>query len=293
VKKFLFFASSTVVALALSASSLFAGDTEAACVRVSWKQYTCSGFCVACEGGKSLVVTNNHLFSETHGPDGQFPRANYPLAGTVATLDGKKTFKATAIDGDKDADLAFVVVEGELPVAELADSDAPPDTPVWHRGIGSGGGKGVVLLKGTHDQPKHNFASTTPSTSGDSGAALFDENGKVVAVNCGRHAESTGAAQRGTPITPVRNLLRGVAKTAFPNLSERLGKEVEPKAQPAPKKEMPKVAAAPKAEPVTYEYWSYQGKIYAVPKGSTPWFAAPNKTLPSAPSCPSGNCPRR
>lgn len=199
-------------------------NPSAACVRVSWNKFSASGTCVAYEDGKSLVVTNNHLFSESHDSEGQLQRGEYPLAATVATLDGKKTFKATAIDGDRDADLALVVVDGELPVAQLAEADSTEGTRVWHKGIGSGGGEGRVLSIKPNLQPKLNFASDCSTQVGDSGAGVFDEQGRLVAVHCGRHGTEPSAAERGTPITPVRSLLRTKVKKTFPRLAARLGK---------------------------------------------------------------------
>jgi hypothetical protein len=39
-------------------------DPAAACVRVAWDRFGASGVCVASDGGKSLVVSNNHVFTE-------------------------------------------------------------------------------------------------------------------------------------------------------------------------------------------------------------------------------------
>lgn len=207
-------------------------DPIGACVRVSWDRFSASGVCVAYENGKSLVVSNNHVFTEKRTPFGEFARADYPLECSVRTLDGKRTLRAIAVDGDKDADLAFLIVDGELPVAEMATADAPIGTKVWHRGIGSGGGQGKVLPVQQHPQAKQMFASDCSSESGDSGAGVFDQDGRLVAVNCGRHSIEVGAAQRGTPITPIRNLARGVARTAFPKMAAKLSGNAAPAGAP-------------------------------------------------------------
>ncbi len=185
-----------------------AADPKAACVRVGWKQWGASGTCVAVSGGKSLVVTNNHLFSEFHDAEGQFPRGNYPLPATVTPIAGGLPLKGVAVDGDRESDLAFVIVDGVLPYTPLAAADAPVGTAVWHAGVGSGGGSGAVLPPTDHPQPKHRFNSTCPSTSGDSGAGLFDPAGAVVAINCGRNERGN---ERGTPVSAVRPKVAALA----------------------------------------------------------------------------------
>ena len=185
-----------------------AANPKDACVRVAWKQWGASGTCVAVSGGKSLVVTNNHLFSEHHDREGQFPRGDYPLPATVTPVSGGPALKGLAVDGDREGDLAFVVVDGVLPYTPLAAADAPAGTAVFHHGVGSGGGPGVVLPPVDHPQPKHRFNSTCPSTSGDSGAGLFDPAGEVVAVNCGRNERGQ---ERGTPVSAVRRHVAALA----------------------------------------------------------------------------------
>ena len=273
--------------------SVVNADPKAACVRVSWGQWSASGTCVASEGGKSLVVTNNHLFTDAKDGAGQFVRGEYPLAAAVRTLDGGPRLTGTAVDGDRDADLAFVVVDGSLPVAELAARDAAPGTAVWHKGVGSGGGAGKVLPPVANDLPKMWFASTAPSVSGDSGAGLFDPAGKLVAVNCGRHGSGLSAPQRGTPVTPVRSLLRRVAKDAFPKLAASLGRGPDP-LDPPPAK----VAAAPPAaawdkpkvlniDGVPHELRA-DGYYWPSAVRQAGGFSLPS---PAASSCPGGNCP--
>lgn len=269
-------------------------DPAAACVRVSWKQYSASGTCVACEGGKSLVVTNNHLFSETYDADGQFARGGYPLACTVRPVNGAAAFSGAAIEGDRDADLAFVVVDGELPVAELADAEAAPGTPVWHKGIGSGGGKGVVLVPRSHPQPKNVFASDTPSVSGDSGAGLFDPAGRIVAVNCGRHGTAPISPQRGTPVGPIRDRLRGVARGAFPNLAERLGGKQTATAIPEPTSPGPTAAQKPAPGPASAslqpgDIVTTSGRVIRPTGRGNYVYVGDGPT--AAPACPNGRCP--
>lgn len=174
---------------------------------MGWKRWGGSGTCVAVAGKKSLVVTNNHIFSETKDFEGQFPRGNYPLPATVTPIAGGPTLKGVAVDGDRASDLAFIIVDGALPYAPLAAADAPAGTIVWHAGIGTGGGSGRVLSATEHQQAKHRFSATYTSDSGDSGAGVFNPDGEVVAVHCGRTTKKEG---RGTPASDVRLRLAAV-----------------------------------------------------------------------------------
>jgi S1-C subfamily serine protease len=191
-----------------------AADPKDACVRVSWKQWSASGTCVVSSGGRSLIVTNNHLFSETHDANGQFVLGAYPLPATVTVVVGGAEHKAVAVGGDTDADLAFVVVDATIPFAPLAASDTTEGTLVQHYGIGSGGGRGRVLAWIRHQQAKHRFAASYTSESGDSGAGVFDPSGSVVAVHCGRHDDTAHGDARGTPVSAVRE--RITALTIWP-----------------------------------------------------------------------------
>jgi hypothetical protein len=232
------------IAPAVAAFVLFAApvsaaaDPSGACVRVSWGRYAASGTCIASEGGLSLVVSNNHVFSEPI-PDAPPPLASYPLEVAVATLDGKRSLAGVAYAGvtDADGDLALVLVKGELPVAELADDVPPVGTEVWHKGIGSGGGQGRVAEPGHFREASCHFASTATVVPGDSGAGVFSaKTGQVVAVNNG----FTGSKQRGAPVGKVRELLKKSCPETFPRLAEKLG--AKPIAVREPKASEPKLA---------------------------------------------------
>lgn len=231
--------------IAYVSATVIPSDPVAACVRVQWKNYGGSGTCIACEGGKSLVLSCNHVFSE--GGLG-----NYPL-DCVVQHDGK-TYTAVAVSGDREADLAAVVVEGELPVAEIATQAPAVGAFVWHRGIGSGGGRGRVVLVpspgrgGSWVESSCHFAADMTSISGDSGAGVFNQYGQLVAVHNGRFG-AAGDFARGAPLMPVRNFLRGAARTMFPGLTARLSTGGTMFVLPDPPIARP-MAELPKAEPV-------------------------------------------
>lgn len=180
------------------------------CVSVNWGRYWASGVCIGSDGRQSLVLTNNHLFSNQPFPGAEFPLGNYPLAGKVESLDEKQTFAARGVGGDTEADLALVIVEGNLLSAPLSLQDAPEGTVVRHYGIGSKFSSGVVLAA-IMGQPKSRFAATLRAVSGDSGAGIFDPLGQIVAINCGRHGMAENAPLRGTPVSAVHPVLRRLA----------------------------------------------------------------------------------
>jgi hypothetical protein len=250
----------------------YASDPADACCRVGRGIFAGSGTCVWSEGGKSLVLTNNHIFSETYDAEGGTARASYPLTGCYVQHKGK-SYPARAVDGlsSRWGDLAFLEVEAELPVAEVADDVPPLGAVVWHRGTGSGGGSGRMLPNPAgHFWPSSLFTSSMPSISGDSGAGIFNEAGQLVGINCGRQGVASNSPQRGTPVKTIREFLKTRAAGLFPNLAKRLGavrSAVKARLNPDPKKDLPRAAEPPK------------------PKTDP---APPPKVAPAAADCPPG-----
>lgn len=214
-------------------------DPSAACVRVSWKQWSASGTCIASEDGKSLILTCNHLFYEQPYAGAPFQLGAYPLTSTV-TVRGK-TYTATAIAGDADADLALVEVDAVLPVADIAPELPQSGSKVQHYGLGSGGGVGKVLPVPTNvSRPSMMFLYDAKSDSGDSGAGVFDEFGRLCAVHCGRDGTARSSPSRGTPVTSVRV----VVKQHTPRLFSRLRARLESRKSPAATMVYPEPPAA-------------------------------------------------
>lgn len=174
-----------------------------------------SGVCIASDGHKSLVLTNNHLFATQPGPGLPFPLAPYPMPTRVFSLDGKQCWQGTAVAGHLGGDLAVVVVEGNLPFASLAGQDAKVGEEVWHKGIGSGGSTGKVLKPYCVAPQCCCFTATLRAIPGDSGSGIFNGKGQVVAITCGRVALPIDAPLRGTPVSAVWAAL-GELKGAIP-----------------------------------------------------------------------------
>lgn len=200
-----------------------------------------SGVCVGSEGGWSVALTSNHVFSDQEHPAGGFRDDIYPQAATV--IHGKKTYKATAVGGNREADIAVVVVEGELPAATLAEADAKPGDKVWRKGNATGLQIGIVKPTDfAYTSPSMHFVVDAKSDSGDSGAAYFNEKNECVAIHAGR----TGAFARGTPVTSVRVVVKQHAPRLFARLRARLlGPPVAVMVSPTP----PPAAVPKKVEP--------------------------------------------
>lgn len=236
---------------------------EAACVLVRVEDpegSAGSGTVVACEGGRSLVLTNRHVV----------PSARY---GVRVECEGKShpvTFYAPAAVGD----LALLAVEAELPAAELADAEPPPGAEVrqWGRSWRGQGrpvpkaGRWFGLGRGRDATYGHAAVveSTIPGESGDSGAGVFHE-GRLVAVTWGLR----GPMSAGVRLADVRACLRERAAGLFPRLAERLRKpDPGPAEKPAAKEKAPepKKAEAPKERPSVTVYTRLDGTCPACEK---------------------------
>lgn len=181
------------------------------CFSLGWGKFAASGVCVKSDGKRSLLVTNNHLFAIQPAPGADHPLGDYPLDCLVSTTDLKSVWKGRAIGGDLDSDLAVVVVEQVFAAGVLATKDAPKGMAIWHRGMGSGFARGVVLDHYVGCPTRCKFAGLIQSIPGDSGAGIFGADGNVVAINCGRHAMPIDSPERGTPATVVRAVLKKLA----------------------------------------------------------------------------------
>lgn len=302
---------------ALLAATEITTDAKKACVSVwnahanaNGQRYGGSGVCIATEGGKSVVLTNNHIFSDQHHPAGGFRDDIYPLPATVVV--GGKEHKAVALSADRDADVCVVIVDAELVPAKVADSLPAPGAKVWRNGNGSGY-QVCKVIDSEASADRLGFVVEGKSESGDSGSAYFNEANEFVALHCGKDA---AGRPRGTPVTVVKTVTKTRTPLLFPRLRARLGAATATKEPPALPMTPPKIApkkvnapcacgdactcpegvcpkcptkkveppkAAPKPKTVL---WLVNGRYYELPEGQLP-------TMSAAPtsSCPGGNCP--
>lgn len=275
----------------LAPLGLFAAP-PAACVSV-WQPTTPdgrteggSGTVIACEAGKSLIVTNNHVMSSARDRFGRFMP---PAVGSAATVKhGDKAYPGKVLAASQELDLCAVEVDAVLPAAELASDDAAPGTKVTRHGIGSGEQPGTVVpFDPKYVSPSMHFVARGRSESGDSGAAYFDADGRVVAVHCG----TDGVNPRGTPVSHVRVWVKEVAGPRFPRLAKvidrvrgalaRLWGRPEVKVEPVPVV-TPKVAAV---VVTTYR------QVLVRDRYGRLWWAWEPVTAGASSGCPGGVCP--
>lgn len=294
-----------IAACWLLAGSLSAADMPGSCVTVyAPPNWAGCGTCVGVdESGKSLVVTNNHIFSDRHDPRGGFIDTIYPVNCKVAVganLSNKK-LDAVAVAGDRTADLVLVVVDARLPVSELADDVPPAKSVVWRFGHGTGAVK--TRVSGTASpfaEPRFGFRAEGNSESGDSGSAYFNESWQVVAVHCGKDE----GYPRGTPVSAVRAFVakhRPKAKFA-PAVKDAPKPKDAPKGGIAgkglcicgdnckcPADSCPGKCPVVKAPAVIQYRYEYAGTDRW---GRRVWRLVPAGQVPQAmPGCPNGKCP--
>lgn len=224
-----------------------------------------TGTIVACEDGRSLVLTNAHVaavdaaYTVTHA--GRVHAARY-LAGSPVDRLGP------ALIDVRGPDLAVLVVDAELPAAPVAD-EAPARgerVRLWGFGgrLGVEGalekvGRAVGLARFTVPT----FSYTARTISGDSGSGVFNDRGELVAVHHG--CENDGSVAYGVPLAQVRQFLRTHAGRLFPRLSARLaGRFDDP---PEAFASAPPPAVQRPAPPPAKKVLSYAELIAEVKKG--------------------------
>lgn len=240
------------------------------------KGWAGTGTVVACEGGKSLVLTNAHVVP--HG------------ANPITVRHGNDTYPATFVAAGSrhgrgyEPDLCLLVVDAEMPAVEIADS--PPRIGERLRQWAFGGqrfGAGPTFKVGVVADPVRpdgsrlvggDVESSLPTQSGDSGSGVFNDAGELVGVTwaAGPGYEENGRwvgtdPQRqhsAVPLAKVRAFVKTHAAKLFPRLAVRLASRKADKGDEAP-------AAKPKDSPK------------AEPKKPTPKVEAPKAAPPAAP----------
>ena len=163
-----------------------------------------SGFIIRKDG---LILTNNHVIEDAEE--------------IMIKLNDEREFKAKVIGKDKKIDIALLKIEdkGELPIAELGDSDKL-EIGEWVLAIGNPFGlghtvtagivsaKGRVIGAGPYDDFIQTDASINP---GNSGGPLFNMKGEAVGINTAITASGQGIGFA-IPINTVKNLLTQLEK---------------------------------------------------------------------------------
>lgn len=183
-----------------------------------------SGTVIACEGGRSLVLTNAHVVPTAEGrvtvsAGGRAYRAKYLAGSKVTTWDNGDGTGGMEIDGP---DLALLTVEAEFPAAELAETAPGKGAALRQWGFaGRGASEGPRVKSGRVTDPA-GLWGTLDQRPGDSGAGLFDDAGRLVGVSHGRPAAEGEVGVVAVPLGAVRKFLRERAEP-FPRLVKRLG----------------------------------------------------------------------
>lgn len=145
-----------------------------------------SGTVIACEKGKSLIITCAHVVENGDKHvliwlNGKTYNAKY-IAGSKVTVDNDKI----KIYGK---DLALIEVDAVLPVAALGTASPKVNDKIRQWGFAGGSyeygplykeGK-VVGLERETQTGKETF-STADARPGDSGSGLFDSNDKMIGI---------------------------------------------------------------------------------------------------------------
>ncbi len=199
-----------------------------------------TGTVVACEGGKSLVLTNAHVADD---PDGTYTVTHAGRAHPATYVAGSPVRHTSPtsmqIDGP---DVALLAVEATLPAATIAPEVPRPGDRVRLWGFGGRSAAqgaaekaGQTLDAAAYVEPT--FVSDADTTSGDSGSGVFNDAGELVAVHWGGDGQRAHAVPLGT----VRAFLRDKSGKSFPRLSERMAADLKAE---SPRAESPKAVPA-------------------------------------------------
>jgi putative serine protease PepD len=134
-----------------------------------------SGFAVAHEAGRTVVVTNFHVVARTYVNGGR----------EVAVRREGLTYDGTIIDASESNDLAVISVRGHLPVLDLVKDSPTIGEPVL--ALGSPLGLGGTVTSGfisalRTDGGLDYLQFSAPISPGNSGGPVIDSDGKVLGV---------------------------------------------------------------------------------------------------------------
>ena len=268
------------------------------------------GTVIASEDGRSLILTNAHVARDAARPltvtaAGREYRAAYLAGSRVYDIGFDHLGRPViAIDGP---DLAVLQVDAELPAAPVALAAPRVGSRVRQWGYADRAYNaapnyktGTVLGESGND-----LLTTLQCDHGDSGAALLDDHGEVVAVCHGKPPANQPAGQvrqyavRTEVVTVYleRDTPRLFGRLRDRLAARRLARELvrppvrieppiqTPKAEPKPiPKAAPPVVVAPQPFPPVIYYYSYQ--YYPRVRGY-------RQVQYAAPPCVNGQCPRR
>ena len=186
-----------------------------------------SATCVACENGKSLMLTAAHVVPDAKGEltvtlSGKKFKAKYLTGSPVKELvlpDGKVI---EVVDG---VDLALLVVDDKLPPVAIAKEPAKKGDVVHQFGYAGGppfAADGPHFKQGKVTKPDALWSSAD-ARRGDSGCALLNAKGELVGVVHSRSANNDEPGGLCTPLAEVKKFLAEKA-AGFPKLQKEMKK---------------------------------------------------------------------
>lgn len=181
-----------------------------------------SGTCIACENGKSLILTAAHVAWEGKGKlkiilKGKEYAAKYLDGSPIKEVEekGKKTLQ---IDGP---DLALLVVDASLPTVQIAEEALKEGDDV--RTFGFPGARWKTgpypkIGKVVNDQE---VWATADARRGDSGCGLFNTKDQLAGVVHSRSVDADEPGMMATPLSEIKKFLKEKA-VGFPQLLKSL-----------------------------------------------------------------------
>lgn len=165
-----------------------------------------SGTVVACDNGRSLILTNNHVVARDRKVD--------------VVCRGKK-YRSKFLAKCDYADLSVVTVEAALTPAEIASREPGIGEAVSHWGRASGPGSGrITETLNFQGGTGASIVTDMVSVQGDSGCGIFDSKGRLVAVHWGGITRTEEPC--GVRLHVVKQFLSEAAAGQFPSLAKSL-----------------------------------------------------------------------
>jgi S1-C subfamily serine protease len=136
--------------------------------------------CVKCEGGKSYLVTNNHVI-----------QADTVTPGDTFIKSGMDNKPATLIKVDPINDLALLSIDYELQPCKIAASPAAIGSPVCVIGAPAGldDSVSVGIISHLNRNEGKWFQTDSPINPGNSGGGIFNEAGELVGIAVAKQSD--------------------------------------------------------------------------------------------------------
>lgn len=183
-----------------------------------------SGTVIACENGKSLILSCTHVVPDDKGTitiwikDKKY-EAKFLAASKQIEEVGPTGQKFLTIDGP---DLSLIVIDVALPVVEIATANPKLGDKVRQWGFAGGKTDNGPFYKEGKITKTDELWSTSDARRGDSGCGLFNDKDELVGVVHSRSIDEDVPGGLAVPVEDVRKWLKGKVKD-FPELKKKIG----------------------------------------------------------------------